>query len=75
MNLMRSMREKSGLTLEQVSEKLKVPIDVLDEWEDGNLSPELSYAVKLSTLYKCTVDQLAGLTNDTTPVNQLKKAV
>ena len=75
MNLMRKKREESGLTLEQVSDDLKVPTDIISEWEQGMLSPELSYAEKLSALYGCTVDQLAGLTNDTAPQRPFKKAV
>lgn len=53
------------------------------EWSQNDLSKASGVSTaaitnrerKISSLYKCAVDQLAGLANDPAPVNQMKKAV
>lgn len=45
-------REQSGFNLEQVSNKLKRPLEQLESWEKGLDRPTISQARRLSEIYK-----------------------
>lgn len=54
----RERRIKSGLTLDQVGEHIGILGSSLSMIERGHDNLKLEYAVKLSKLYKCTVDDI-----------------
>ena len=45
-------RERSGFTQEEVSNKLKIPSERLDDWEWGEARPTISQLRKLAKIYK-----------------------
>ena len=63
-----SERKKAGLSREEVAEKLDRSAEVIGKWERGESSPPLMPdAVKLASIYGCSVDYLAGITEDRLP--------
>lgn len=45
-------RKSMGLSLDKVSEKTKIKIEKLEEWEEGNSSPSIAQLRKLANIYK-----------------------
>lgn len=54
----RIFRKKSGLTQEDVAEKLGVTRQAIAKWERGETSPDVEFCIKLAELYGTTVDAL-----------------
>lgn len=54
---MRDLRKRRFLTRYEVSLALKVDIDTVDEWENGENIPE-EYLNKLAKIYKCTPEYI-----------------
>lgn len=52
------LRAASGMTLEQVAERLNVTRQSVQKWENGKAEPSSGKLVKLSGLYKVTTDYL-----------------
>lgn len=60
-----SERKRAGLSREDVAERIGRSVDVIGKWERGQSSPILvPDAVNLARLYGCSVDYLAGLTEE-----------
>ena len=60
-----SERKKAGLSREQVAKIIGRSESVIGKWERGVTSPLLiPDGVALAKLYGCSVDYLAGLTDD-----------
>lgn len=60
-----SERKKSGLSRKEVAEKIGRSESVIGKWERGATSPLLiPDCVALAKLYGCSVDYLAGLTEE-----------
>lgn len=51
-------RKKSGLTQEEIAEKLGVTRQAVAKWERGETSPDIEYCVMLAELYGTSVDAL-----------------
>lgn len=58
--LLGQFREKSGLTQEQLAEKLNVSRQAVSKWECGDATPDLDNLVALAELYGITLDELTG---------------
>lgn len=58
MNNLRSLREKTGLTQEQVAKDLSVTQGAVSQWERGETFPQTKFLVALAKLYGCTVDEI-----------------
>ena len=51
-------RKKSGLSPENVAEKLGVSRQTISKWETGETLPDIRQSKRLSVLYHITLDQL-----------------
>ena len=56
--MFRYFREKTGLTQEQVSEKLNIDKSTVSKWETGISKPTVDLLIKVSQLYNCSIDDL-----------------
>ncbi|MCR5564272.1 MAG: helix-turn-helix domain-containing protein [Gammaproteobacteria bacterium] len=54
------LREYNKLSLEDVSNKLNVSMDVLESWEEGAVEPTIEELLLISDFYKISVDELIG---------------
>lgn len=52
------LREKAGLTVQQVTEALNVSDAAVYYWEQGVYAPSTSKLPALAKLYGCTIDDL-----------------
>lgn len=50
-NKVHQLRKISGMTQEQLSEKLNVSRQTISKWESGNTSPDLESIVKISKIF------------------------
>lgn len=56
----RIFRKKSGLTQEDVAEKLGVSRQAVAKWERGDTAPDIEFCIKLAELYGTTIDALVS---------------
>lgn len=61
---MRAERVRSGMTAEEVAEKVGVTTNQVYRWEGGRQAPASMKLLALSHLYRCSPDYLMGLTDD-----------
>ena len=64
------LRKLSGMTQEQLAEKLNVSRQTISKWESDSTSPDLESIVKISRIFHVSLDDLlkegeAGVTNKT----------
>lgn len=52
-------RKKSGLSQENVAEKLGVSRQIISKWETGETLPDIRQSKRLAVLYHITLDELA----------------
>lgn len=57
-NNLKIYRRESGLTQEQVAEKLNVSRQAVAKWENGDTLPDIESCIALADLYGTTVDIL-----------------
>jgi transcriptional regulator with XRE-family HTH domain len=55
---LRQLREGAGLSQEQVAARAGIPIDSIQNWEQGRTRPRLEALPKLAQALAVTVDQL-----------------
>lgn len=55
------LRRASGMSQEELAEKLGVSRQAFSKWESGATQPELSKLIELSKLYSVSVDELLSL--------------
>ncbi|MDR1035688.1 MAG: helix-turn-helix domain-containing protein, partial [Deltaproteobacteria bacterium] len=60
----KTIREKRGITLLQLSGKLKRPFQELADYETGKVTPSLQTAAKLASVLDVSLDYLVGLSKD-----------
>lgn len=56
----REMRKRAGLTQVEVAKVLEISIDTLWRWETGASEPRATDLLKMSELFRCSVDDLLG---------------
>lgn len=54
-----NFRKKSGLSQEELAEKVGVARQTISKWELGETSPDLKQAKELSKIFKVSLDELA----------------
>ncbi len=54
-----NLRKKSGLSQEELAEKVGVARQTISTWELGETSPDLKQAKELSKIFKVSLDELA----------------
>ena len=63
-NNIRSERVRSGMTAEEVAKEVGVSVNTIRSWERGETEPSVTKAVKLASLYGCTIDYLYNMTEE-----------
>lgn len=73
----RHLRERSGLTQEQLAERLGVSRQVVTKWENGSGVPKIENLKALADHFHVTVDELIGRTEvgDNDPEAQYESAI
>lgn len=54
------LRRKSGLSQEQLAEKIGVSRQAISKWEGGSSTPELDKLMALSEFFNLTIDELTS---------------
>lgn len=54
----RQLRKFSGMTQEQLAEKLHVSRQALSKWENDTSLPDLESVIKISTLFRISLEEL-----------------
>ena len=70
---LRALREKDGITQEQLAERMEVSRQTISKWESGASMPEMEKLVQLTEMFGCTMDGLlkGNLCLDTEKESQL----
>lgn len=55
---LRALREKDGITQEQLAERMEVSRQTISKWESGASMPEMEKLVQLTEMFGCTMDGL-----------------
>lgn len=63
-----SLRRKSGMSQEQLAEKIGVSRQAISKWEGGLSTPELDKLKSLSECFQVSIDELTG--NQTTKTSE-----
>lgn len=58
------LRSESGRTQEEVSDYLKIKVQVYNKYELGNIDIPFSSVIMLAKYYNTSLDYIAGLKND-----------
>lgn len=61
------LRRASGMSQEELAEKLGVSRQAVSKWESGATQPELQKLIELSKLYSVSVDELLSLEHAEAP--------
>lgn len=59
-NKLYKLRKSSGLTQEEMADKLQVSRQTISNWETGSASPSLEKALELADLFSVSLDELVG---------------
>lgn len=54
-NKINQLRKLSGMTQEQLAEKLNVSRQTISKWESDSTSPDLESIVKISRIFSCVI--------------------
>ena len=58
------LRNKKGVTQEDVAQSLSVSNKTVSKWENGASEPDLSMVVELAEYYGVTTDTLLGISEE-----------
>ena len=64
---LRRLHAESGMTVTQLARSLRISPNTVYLWETGKATPRLDNLLELSALFGCSLDYLAGLTDERTP--------
>lgn len=70
---LRAIRNKNGLTLAQLAEKVGVTLQVVGNWERGTTETTLGDALKVCRALDCSLDELVGWETSPTIKEQEKR--
>lgn len=70
-NSLFNARKKSGLSQEEVAEKLGVSRQTISKWELDETLPDIRQSKKLSNLYHLTLDELIDFDVDAKEIEQM----
>lgn len=57
-NRLKQLRQRSGLSQEDLAEKLSISRQAISKWERGEAAPDLENLITLSKLYNVTIDEI-----------------
>ena len=60
---LRQLREEAGVSMLQLANAISVSDAAICKWENGNAEPKVTYLIKLSEFFECTVYYLVGKTD------------
>lgn len=58
MTALKKLRLRSGMTQQELAEKLHVTQGAVSQWELGGSSPTVRKLPEIARLFECTVDEL-----------------
>ncbi len=61
---LRQLREEAGVSMKQLAQVIEVSNAAICKWENGLAEPKVTYLIKLSEFFECSVDYLVGKTDD-----------
>lgn len=64
-NNIKTLRKQVGLTQTELAEKLGVTEQTISKWENEKCYPDVSLLPLLANIFKCSVDAVLGVDNDT----------
>lgn len=64
-NNIKTLRKQVGLTQTELAEKLGVTEQTISKWENEKCYPDVSLLPLLANIFKCSVDAVLGVHNDT----------
>lgn len=70
-NSLFNARKKSGLSQEEVAEKLGVSRQTISKWETDETLPDIRQSKKLAVLYHLTLDELIGFDADVKEIEDM----
>ena len=65
-NKLNQLRKLSGMTQEQLAEKIDVSRQTISKWESDSTSPDLESIVKLSRIFHVSLDVLSPISRNNT---------
>ena len=68
---LKELREDAGLSMLQLAKAIGVSDAAVCKWENGLAEPKITYLVRLSEFFDCTIDYLTGKDNDYGPQPKL----
>ena len=74
LNRLKTLRKEKGLMQEEVAEYLKISPPAYSHYETGFTEPDVANLIKLSELYKVSIDYIVGATNERERTSSSKKA-
>ena len=66
-----SARKKSGLSQEEVAEKLGVSRQTISKWESGETLPDIRQSKRLAVLYRLSLDELIDFDADVKEIEEV----
>lgn len=70
-NSLAAARKKSGLSQEEVAEKLGVSRQTISKWEGDDTLPDIQQSKKLALLYRLTLDELIDFDMDVKEIEEV----
>lgn len=64
--ILRQLRRRHGMTQKELSQKLKVNVTTIKNWESGSCVPDAVNVCAIADLFHVTTDYLFGRENDET---------
>ena len=65
-NKLNQLRKLSGMTQEQLAEKIDVSRQTISKWESDSTSPDLESIVKISRIFHVSLDVLSPISRNNT---------
>ena len=62
--ILKELRKEKGLSQQHLAEILNVSRQTISGYETGAIEPPFSTLIKLSDIYNCSLDYLAGRTKE-----------
>ena len=70
--VIKELRQKRGITQEELSDTLRVSIQTISRWENGANAPDLSMLPQLALYFSVTTDYLLGVERNETMAKLIK---
>lgn len=61
---LKDLRTSHYLTQEECANKLKISVELLKQWENGESKPNSDDLINLSRVYQCSIDEVINDPND-----------